>query len=130
MLSLHIILLRCVSPVFTEMFRNTATSLHLLPEAKSCSTSRSRGVNWDNGDTLVALGSAEFRFEWPPGLSDTRRAKIQLSRCRVSTAVVRSSVRSDLEIHPRTPAPEQTRTTFSDSSSVRIKILCTGLSFR
>jgi hypothetical protein len=52
-LSLNIILLRCVSAVFTEMFRTTATSLHLLPPAKSCNTSRSRGVNWG---TLAVLG--------------------------------------------------------------------------
>src|SRR6202790_1558028 len=62
--------------------------------------------------------------------SDTREVKIVLRRCSAATAVIRSSIPSDLKTHPRTPASRQSRTTCSDSTAVRIRITWSGLCFR
>src|SRR5438128_868994 len=43
--SLRMMLLRCVSVVFTLRSNTVATSFVLLPSARSCTTSRSRAVN-------------------------------------------------------------------------------------
>src|SRR4030081_2013087 len=51
-------------------------------------------------------------------------------RCSASTAANRSSVSSDLNTHPRTPASKQSRTTCSESTAVKIRMAWPGLWFR
>ena len=120
------ILARCVSAVFTLMPRILPISLLLLPSARSCRISRSRGVKRlrSNGESLFGDRTVL------ENTSDTRVDRYGLCRWRDLTAAIRLRSASSLRMYPRAPAPNTSWISDSESCIVKINTSVFGDSFR